>query len=63
MTKIIFRSYGNILIIVEQNIDLIRQSDYVAELGPSGGVKGGYLIFEGTIEEFKNSKSLTNKYL
>ncbi|MCX7606103.1 MAG: excinuclease ABC subunit UvrA [Bacteroidia bacterium] len=39
---------GNTVIIIEHNLDIIRRADWVIELGPEGGEKGGYLIGEGT---------------
>jgi len=43
---------------------LIKCADYIIDLGPEGGERGGYLIAEGTPEELvKNKKSITGKYL
>lgn len=39
--------YGSTVIVIEHNTDIIRQSDWIIELGPEGGVKGGEIIFEG----------------
>jgi excinuclease ABC subunit A len=58
------RDKGNTLIVIEHNLDIIKTSDYIIDLGPKGGIKGGYLIAEGPAEEIiKNNKSLTGKYL
>jgi excinuclease ABC subunit A len=55
---------GNTIIIVEHNLELIKCSDYIIDLGPVGGKKGGYIIAEGSPEDLiKNKKSLTAKYL
>ncbi len=55
---------GNTVIVVEHNIDVIKHSDWVIELGKEGGKHGGNLIFEGTPEELAKSKeSLTAAYL
>ena len=55
---------GNTIIIVEHNLELIKCSDYIIDLGPVGGENGGYLIAQGDPEELsKNKKSLTAKYL
>lgn len=55
---------GNTVISVEHNIDVIRNADWVIELGPDGGDKGGKIIFEGTPDKLaKNKKSWTGKYL
>jgi len=55
---------GHSVIVVEHNIDLIKCADFVIDLGPEGGEKGGELIAAGTPEEVaKNKKSFTGKYL
>ena len=57
-------SYGHSIIVVEHNIELIKSSDYIVDLGPYGGIKGGELIFEGSPEKLvKNKKSLLTKFL
>ena len=58
------RDAGNTIIIIEHNMDVIRLSDWIIELGPTGGKAGGYLIYEGEPAGAKKSKlSLTGKYL
>jgi excinuclease ABC subunit A len=42
---------GNTVAIIEHNLDIVRAADYVIDLGPEGGDKGGYLVFAGTPEE------------
>lgn len=55
---------GNSVLVVEHNIDLIRSADWVLELGPDGGARGGELIFSGPPEKLKSCKrSFTAKYL
>jgi excinuclease ABC subunit A len=55
---------GNTVVIIEHNTDFIRCSDWVIDLGPEGGDKGGYIVAEGTPEDIKkNKKSYTGKYL
>ncbi|BAZ45126.1 excinuclease ABC subunit A [Chondrocystis sp. NIES-4102] len=55
---------GNSLIVIEHNLDVIRCSDWVIDLGPEGGDKGGEIIATGTPEEVaQNEKSYTGKYL
>jgi excinuclease ABC subunit A len=55
---------GNTVIVVEHNLDVVRDGDWVIELGPDGGDKGGYLNFEGTPDKLKKDKqSWTAKYL
>ena len=55
---------GNTAIVVEHNMDIIKHADYVIDLGPEGGEKGGEIIAVGTPEEVaKVSKSFTGQYL
>ena len=55
---------GNTVIIIEHNLDVIKQVDYLIDLGPGGGKNGGKIIAEGTPEEIiKNKNSLTGKFL
>ncbi|WP_027632771.1 ATP-binding cassette domain-containing protein [Clostridium hydrogeniformans] len=55
---------GNTVIIIEHNIDVIKRADWIIDLGPEGGIKGGKIIFEGTPKElYKCNESLTAKYL
>lgn len=55
---------GNSVIVVEHNIDVIKNADWVIELGPDGGEKGGEVVFEGTPDKLKKCKrSWTAKYL
>lgn len=55
---------GNTVLVIEHNLDVVKSADWVIDMGPEGGVKGGELVSEGTPEEVaKNKKSLTAKYL
>ncbi|MEA5572532.1 excinuclease ABC subunit UvrA [Calothrix sp. UHCC 0171] len=55
---------GNSVLLIEHNLDVIRCSDWVVDLGPEGGDKGGELIVVGTPEDVaKNEKSYTGHYL
>jgi excinuclease ABC subunit A len=55
---------GNTVIVIEHNLDVIKTSDYIIDLGPLGGEKGGKIIFEGSPENIiKEKKSFTGKYL
>lgn len=56
--------YGNTVIVIEHNLDVIKVADHIIDLGPEGGSKGGQIIAEGTPEEIiKNKKSYTATYL
>ncbi|HZY78201.1 MAG TPA: excinuclease ABC subunit UvrA [Cyclobacteriaceae bacterium] len=55
---------GNTVIVIEHNIDVIKNADWVIDMGPEGGTKGGSVIFEGTPKELMKAKgSLTGEYL
>ncbi|WP_088893587.1 excinuclease ABC subunit UvrA [Leptolyngbya ohadii] len=55
---------GNSIVVIEHNLDVIRCSDWVIDLGPEGGSRGGELIAAGTPEEVaQNSRSYTGQYL
>jgi len=55
---------GHSLIIIEHNLEIIKCADWIIDLGPEGGEKGGYLVFEGTPEGLINcEKSYTGKFL
>lgn len=55
---------GNTVIIIEHNIDVIKRADWIIDMGPEGGTRGGEIIFEGTPKELCNCKeSLTAKYI
>ncbi|BAZ85972.1 excinuclease ABC subunit UvrA [Dolichospermum compactum] len=55
---------GNSILVIEHNLDVIRCSDWVIDLGPEGGDKGGEMIAAGTPEEVaKNPRSYTGQYL
>jgi len=55
---------GNSLIIIEHNLDVIKNADYVIDLGPEAGNKGGKVVFAGYPEDLmKSTNSFTGKYL
>ena len=55
---------GHSVICIEHNLDVIKCADWIIDLGPEGGDKGGKIVFEGTPEELiKNKISFTSKYL
>jgi excinuclease ABC A subunit len=55
---------GNTVIVIEHNMDVVRQADWVIDLGPEGGSRGGRVVFEGTPAALaKNGKTLTSRYV
>ena len=55
---------GNTVLVIEHNMDVIKSSDYIVDLGPEGGDKGGRIIATGTPEQVsKNPASYTGKFL
>ncbi len=55
---------GNSVIVIEHNLDVIRNADWVIDLGPEGGSRGGEIVFTGTPTELMKAKgSLTGQYL
>jgi len=58
------RDHGNTVVVIEHNLDVIKTADWIIDLGPEGGSKGGQIIAEGTPETVvKNKKSYTGKFL
>lgn len=59
-----FSYAGNTVLVIEHNLDVIKTADWLIDLGPEGGEKGGRLVAEGTPEDvMKNPKSFTGYYL
>ena len=56
---------GNTVIVIEHNLDVIKSADWIIDLGPEGGEKGGKVIVTGTPEEVArwHKESYTGKYL
>ena len=55
---------GNSVILIEHNMDIIKSSDYIIDIGPEGGLGGGKIVAKGTPEEVANTPgSHTGKYL
>ncbi len=55
---------GNTVVVIEHNLDVIKTADFILDLGPEGGVKGGEIVAQGTPEEVvKEPRSFTGKYL
>ena len=57
-------SYGNTVIVIEHNLDVIKTADWILDLGPDGGDKGGEIIAQGTPEELiKINNTYTGQFL
>ena len=55
---------GNTVIVIEHNLDVVKCADWIIDLGPEGGERGGHVVAEGTVAEISNNKkSLTGKFL
>ncbi len=55
---------GNSVVVIEHNLDVIKTADYIIDMGPEGGSRGGTVIAKGTPEEIaKNKKSYTGQYV
>ena len=55
---------GNSVFVIEHNMDIIKNADYIIDLGPEGGEKGGQVVAKGKVADIiKNPKSYTGKYL
>ena len=57
------RDLGNTVIVVEHDEDMMRQSDYIVDIGPRAGRKGGEVVFQGTIDEMLKTDTITAQYL
>jgi excinuclease ABC subunit A len=55
---------GNSVLVIEHNMDMIKAADYIIDMGPEGGVRGGTIVVQGTPKEvIKNEKSITAEFL
>ncbi len=55
---------GNSVVVIEHNLDVIKTADWIVDLGPEGGVRGGEIVAEGTPEKVaENPRSFTGQYL
>jgi excinuclease ABC subunit A len=55
---------GNTVVVIEHNLDVIKSSDWVIDMGPEGGFRGGYVVAEGTPEQVAEvSQSYTGQFL
>ncbi len=66
LTEILARltADGNTVVVIEHNLDVIKTADYIIDIGPEGGDKGGTIVATGTPEEIvRNENSYTGEYL
>lgn len=55
---------GNTVIVIEHNTDVMKLADYIIDVGPEGGTKGGEVVFTGTPQEmYEHGTTITAKYL
>jgi excinuclease ABC subunit A len=55
---------GNTVVVIEHNLDVIKTADWLIDMGPEGGSRGGLVIAEGTPEQIANNpKSYTGEFL
>lgn len=55
---------GNTVIVIEHNLDVLKCADYIFDMGPDGGRRGGYVVAQGTPEDLAgNPESVTGTYL
>ena len=55
---------GNTIIVIEHNLDVIKQADFLVDMGPEGGEKGGFIVSMGTPEEIvEKGKGFTSTFL
>ena len=58
------RDHGNTLVVIEHNLDVIKTADWIIDMGPEGGNKGGTIVVSGSPEDVANCKdSFTGHYL
>ena len=56
--------HGATVVVIEHDLDVIRNADYVIDMGPGGGEAGGRIVTSGTPQEIRENKnSITGKYL
>jgi excinuclease ABC subunit A len=57
------RDLGNTVIVVEHDEDIMKEADYIIDIGPEAGINGGEVVFEGVYDDLDKADSLTAKYL
>ena len=59
-----FVALGNTVVVIEHNLDVIKTADYIVDMGPEGGIKGGNIVAEGKPEDITKIKdSYTGQFL
>lgn len=59
-----FVKRGNTVIVIEHNIDVMKQADYIIDVGPDGGTAGGQIVFAGTVADMvANNDGITARYI
>ena len=59
-----FVKRGNTVIVIEHNLDVMKQADYIIDIGPDGGTMGGEVVFTGTPKEMvETADTITARYL
>jgi excinuclease ABC subunit A len=59
-----YMSNGDTVVIIEHNLDMIKSADYIIDMGPEGGDRGGYVVASGTPEQIAAcSESYTGQFL
>ena len=55
---------GATVVVIEHDLDVIRNADWIVDMGPGGGDSGGYIVAEGTLDDIKtNPRSVTGRYI
>ena len=55
---------GNTVIVIEHNLDVVTQADWIIDMGPDGGKNGGQVVFQGAVRDIINcSASVTGQFL
>jgi len=55
---------GNTVVVIEHNLDVIKNADWIIDMGPEGGQKGGHVVAQGTVADIiACKKSYTGQYL
>lgn len=65
LTKVLHHlvDLGNSVIVIEHNLDVVKNSDYIIDLGPEGGDKGGQIVASGTVAQVAKSDTYTGRFL